>query len=71
MKGQDCTLTASSATTGLKTNDDNRVSGSELEEAMYEEPPRRDCKAPSFNSFLNKENVELETPFLTLLLRCT
>lgn len=77
MEGLGCTLTDSSATTGLNINDDNRGSGSELEEAMYEEPPRRDCQAPSRkapsrnNSFLTKENVEPEPPFLSLLLRCT
>ncbi|RDY11226.1 hypothetical protein CR513_04141, partial [Mucuna pruriens] len=71
MEGQGSTLTDSSATTGLNINEDNRGSGSELEEAEYEEPPRRDCKAPSRNSFLNIENVEPKPPFLTLLLRCT
>ena len=64
-------LTDSSATTGLNINDDNRGSGSEFEEAKYEEPPRRECKAPSRNSFLNIDIVEPEPTFLTLLLRCT
>lgn len=71
MEGLGCTLTDSSPTLGLKINDDNKRSGSELEEDTYEEPLRRDCKVPSLNSFLIKENVELETPLLTLLLRCT
>nr|AFK43424.1 unknown [Lotus japonicus] len=71
MEGQGRALRDSSASTGLKINDDKSGSGSELEEAMYEDPPRRDCRAPSRNSFLNIDNVEPGPPFLTLLLRCT
>jgi len=67
MEELDCSLTASSPRTGLKINDCSKVSGSELEEAVDEEPPRRECNPASLNSFLN--NVELVTPFLTLLLR--
>jgi hypothetical protein len=42
-----------------KMNEDNNGSGAELdEETIQEEPPKRDCRFPSLNSFLNKERVE-------------
>lgn len=71
MEAGSVALKDSSEPSGLNIKDDNRGSGSELEEARNEEPPRSDCKAPSRNSLLNIESVEQEPPFLTLLLRCT
>ena len=65
---QGCALNGSSATTGVRINDNSKGSGSQFEEAIYEEPPKLDCKVPSRNSFLN---IEFEPPFLNLLLRCT
>ena len=38
---------------------------------MQVDPPKRDCKLPSLNSFLNIDNVELEPPLRNLLLRWT
>lgn len=69
----DCVLTDSSALLGeLNINDDNNGSGSALQGATkHEDPPRRDCKVPSLNSLLNKENVELDVPLRNLLLCCT
>jgi hypothetical protein len=40
-------------------------SGSVLEdETKHEDPPRRDCKLPSRNSFLSIENAKLAPPLL-------
>lgn len=36
---------------------------------MQVDPPKRDCKFPSLNSLLNKDNVELEPPLRNLRLR--
>lgn len=42
-----------------KMNEDNNGSGAALDElTIKEEPPKRDCRFPSLNSFLNKERVE-------------
>lgn len=42
-----------------KINDDNKGSGAALvEETMQDEPPKRDCKAPSRSSLLKRESVE-------------
>ena len=54
-----------------KMNEDNNGSGAELdEETIQEEPPKRDCRFPSLNSFLNKERVEWGPPLRDFLLRC-
>lgn len=64
-----CKLPKSSAIG--KINDDNNGSGAALvEEAIREDPPKRDCKFPSLSSFLNKERVEWDPPLRDFLLRC-
>lgn len=65
-----CTLRGSSTLGELNINDDNNGSASVLgEETKHEEPPRRDCRFPSRNSFLSKENVEFGPPLRSLRLR--
>lgn len=77
-EGSLAAVVGSSSTCGLNMNEESHGSGSVLDEDTKheegeEEPPRKDCKFPSFNSFLKADNeVELDPPPLrSLLLRCT
>lgn len=51
--------------------EDNNGSGSVLTDDGTEndEPPKRECRFPSRNSFFNIERVELDPPLRNLLLR--
>lgn len=64
------TFPSSSAVDELYMKEDNKGSGSGLdEETGKEDPPKRDCLFPSRNSFLNMLNIEFGMPLRNLLLR--